>query len=265
MLIARGLQKTYKIWSRILPSKHHAYKLPTGGKVYIDITESIMMFSRVIGTFEPQKHLALDFFLQKSDAFIDIGSNKGEFAIHAALAVGDRGKVVAFEPEPKNCEWIRKSIDKSGTHNVIIEEAAIGEKDGSLNLFIGEKSGWHSLVTSEQNLIKDSIPVSVYRLDKYLEKNPLQNIKVIKIDVEGFEKEVLMGAHKTLEQYDNLVILIDIHPDNGVIHDEIYEILFGHGFSLYKEQYPFNLPIDRGEKPYEIIAIKKNYNQDKPK
>lgn len=255
-IIAKALMKTHSIWSRIVPIFYHAYKLPTGGIVYIDITESPMMFARVIGWFEPQKHRALDFFLNQGDAYFDIGANKGEFAIHAALAIGEKGKVVAFEPEPENCKWIRKSIDKSKMHNIVLEEVAIGEDDGSLNLFIGEKSGWHSLVTSEQNLKKESISVKVHSLDRYLEMNHIPNLKAIKIDVEGFEKEVLLGAHKTLSQHENLVLFIDIHPSHGVKHDEIYEILHRYDFSLYKEIHPFNLPIDRTEKPSEIVAIK---------
>lgn len=262
--IVKSLLKTHKIWSRIIPSYYRAYKLPTGGRVYIDITESPMMFARILGYFEPQKHRALDFFLNQGDTYIDIGANKGEFAIHAALAVGEKGKVVAFEPEPENCKWIRKSIDKSKITNIFLEEAAIGEKDGSSNLFIGKKSGWHSLVTSELNLKKDSISVSVYQLDKYLEKNPFPNLKAIKIDVEGFEKEVLIGAHKTLSLNDNLILFIDIHPIHGVKYDEIYRILHGHGFSLYREQYPFNLPINREAKPLHIVATKNKNNTEQP-
>jgi hypothetical protein len=41
-----------------------------------------------------------------------------------------------------------------------------------------------------------------------------------------------------------------------VNHGEIYEILHGHGFSLYKEEYPFNLSIDEDKNPLEIVAIK---------
>jgi FkbM family methyltransferase len=94
--------------------------------------------SRVFGDFEKQKHCAIDFFLEKNDAFIDVGGNKGDFAIHAALKVGENGKVVVFEPEPLNCKWIRKSIIKSGVHNVVLEEAALGAEDATKNLFLGE-------------------------------------------------------------------------------------------------------------------------------
>lgn len=261
-VIAKGLSKTHKYWSCIVPSFYHAYTLPTGGRVFIDITESPMMFARVIGSFETQKHRALDFFLREGDAYIDIGANKGEFAIHAALSVGSHGKIVAFEPEPENCKWIKKSINKSGVHNIVLEEAAIGAENGLLDLFIGEKSGWHSLVRSHKNSKKDSIPVSVYQLDKYLERNPLPNLKAIKIDVEGFEKEVLIGAHKTLRFHSTLVLFIDIHPGHGVIHDEIFDILIEHGFALYAEKYPYNFPIDTDSRPSEIVAIK-NQNANK--
>ena len=255
-LIAKGLKKTYKIWARFLPSAHRVYRLPTGGNVYIDITESSMMFNRVIGEFERHKHRALDFFLREGDAYIDIGGNKGEFAIHAALVVGERGRVVLFEPEPENCKWIRKSIQKSNVHNIDVVEGAVGSEDGSSNLFIGEKSGWHSLVKCEQNLRKDTISVKVRQLDKYLEEHPLANLKAIKIDVEGFEKEVLLGAHKTLGTNDDLVLFIDVHPHFGVKHDEIYDILEKYGFSLFKELYPFDRPIDRSASPLEILAVK---------
>jgi FkbM family methyltransferase len=255
-LISRILAKTYKYWSSILPSFYRAYKLPTGGNVYLDITESPAMFARVIGKYETQKHRALDFFLAKGDAYIDIGANKGEFAIHAALAVGEKGSVLAFEPEPENCKWIRRSIDKSNIQNIVLEQAAVGKAEGSLKLFIGEKSGWHSLVNSEQNLKKESITVSVCSLDNYLEKNPVANLRAIKIDVEGFEREVLLGASKTLNQYNDLIVLVDIHPGHGVRHNEIYDILHGHGFSLYKEEFPFNLPLDETATLLEVVAVK---------
>lgn len=89
-----------------------------------------------------------------------------------------------------------------------------------------------------------------------MNKNSLSNLKAIKIDVEGFEKEVLMGAYNTLSINQELILFIDIHPDHEVNHGEIYEILHGHGFSLYKEEYPFNLSIDEDKNPLEIVAIK---------
>lgn len=250
------LLKTHGLWSRFLPRRHRLYELPTGGRVFIDIAESPMMFARVIGRFEPEKHRGLDFFLAPGDGFLDIGANKGEFAIHAALAVGEEGRVVAFEPEPENCTWIRRSLEQSGVPNVTLEQSAVGAEDGSAELFLGDKSGWHSLVGSGSEAGRKSITVQVRQLDAYLHEHPIANLKAIKIDVEGFEKEVLVGAGETLSRHDDLVLFVDIHPGFGVRHEEIYGILRGHGFSIYQEVYPFDIPVAADARPKEIVAVK---------
>ena len=66
--ISRALRQ-HNVWSRIVPSFYHAYPLPTGGQVYIDITESPMMFDRIVGKDERNKHRALEHFLGQGDAY----------------------------------------------------------------------------------------------------------------------------------------------------------------------------------------------------
>lgn len=95
------------------------------------------MFARTIGTYELQKHRAIDHFLREGDAFIDIGANKGDFSVHAALQVGATGRVVAFEPEPENFEWLEKGVRESGLNNVTLEKAAVGAEDGVWDLILG--------------------------------------------------------------------------------------------------------------------------------
>ena len=176
--------------------------------------------------------------------------------------MGEAGQVVAFEPEMQNCEWIKKSIRASELKNIVLEQAAVGESNGVLELFIGEKSGWHSLVTSDANKKKESVEVQVVALDDYLIKHPMPNLKAIKVDVEGFEKEVLLGAGNTLRNITDLVLFLDIHPSHGVKHAEIFSLLRDFGFEIYKEKPPFNVAIRDNEQPLEIIAVKKSAEQD---
>jgi FkbM family methyltransferase len=214
------------------------------------------MFARKIGTYELQKHRAIDHFLEEGDTFIDIGANKGDFAIHAALKVGATGRVVAFEPEPENFQWLEKGVRESGLNNVTLEKAAVGAVDGALDLILGKESGWHSFVSTKHNQNRPTLPVEVRELDGYLYANPLPRLRAIKIDVEGFEKEVLMGANRTLNGTDELALFIDVHPGHGVKRDDIYGILQSQGYSLRQEKYPFNLPLNQGTKPLAFIALK---------
>ena len=81
------------------------------------------MLARVFRDFEKQKHAACEHFLAPGDGYIDIGANKGDFAIHTAIRVGSSGRVVAFEPEKKNYEWIKKSILASKLDNIALDLA----------------------------------------------------------------------------------------------------------------------------------------------
>jgi len=254
----RILASAYDGWSRFLPSGHRLFSLPTGGRVYLDLSESRMMLARVFGLFERGKHLAIDHFLQLGDGFIDAGSNKGEFAIHAAIRVGTQGHVVAFEPEPKNCAWIRKSVQASQCKNVFLEESALGSEVGKARLTLGRKSGWHSLVSRHDTRNCQSIEVRVTSIDRFLEANPISRLRLIKIDVEGFELEVLKGARNTLSTIDDIALLIDLHPHLGVDSGNLASLLRDSGFRLFEEEDGIGKAIssDATQFPDSIIAVK---------
>lgn len=92
------------------------------------------------------------------------------------------------------------------------------------------------------------MPVEFRELDGYLYANPLPRLRAIKIHLEGFEKEVLIGATRTLNETEGLALFMDIHPGHGVRREEIYKILQSHGYALLQENFPFNLPLERSAK-----------------
>lgn len=72
------------------------------------------MLSRALGLYEPEKTHELCSLLRPGMTFIDVGANKGDFTLLAAKCVGETGRVIAFEPAPENCKWIRESIAANG-------------------------------------------------------------------------------------------------------------------------------------------------------
>lgn len=71
-----------------------------GGQIFLDIDESPMMRARIEGTYEPYKTRALQQLLKAGMTYLDIGTNKGYFALLAAKLLDGAGQVFAFEPEP---------------------------------------------------------------------------------------------------------------------------------------------------------------------
>ena len=246
----------YLIFSRVMPSFYYPYRF-SGGRIYLDITESSMMFKRVIGRYEVEKHKALETFLKPGNTFIDVGANKGDFSLLAAKLVGANGRVLAFEPEPTNFKWITKSIEKNGYKNITLYDTALGDRNGQVELFLCEKSGWHTIVKGQKFRDYGVINVRAKTLDSVLEDVDFSDpINVMKIDVEGAELQVLKGASNILIQSKNLIILIDIHPTLGVDPRGICEFLERQGFSIFHEKSPFSSPVTVYGNLTSIVAIK---------
>lgn len=203
-----------------------------GYKMYIDVGEFFTMFERLIGDFEPHKRRFISESLHSGSTFVDIGVNKGDYALLAASQVGPTGKVIAIEPEPENCSWIRRSIEANGFNNIELHEAAAAEIAGTTQLYLGKKSGWHSLIEGV-GVSSKTIDVKTVALDDIGdgELNP----DLIKIDVEGVEHRVLDGAKATVGRC-RPTFVIDLHPHLGADIDRVEEFFRSrdyHAFALH--------------------------------
>ncbi|MGE5442940.1 MAG: FkbM family methyltransferase, partial [Bacteroidota bacterium] len=130
----------------------------------------------------------------------------GDFSLLAQRLVGDGGLVIAVEPEPENCHWIEKSIAANGYHGIRLVEAALSDGEGEATLYLGEKSGWHTLAPGQEGSCGE-VRVRTTTLDWLC--TDLPRVDVVKIDVQGAESRVLAGASTTLSRY-RPVVLLDV-------------------------------------------------------
>jgi FkbM family methyltransferase len=201
-----------------------------GGLIYLDVDESPMMRARTEGRFEPEKTAAVQHLLSPGMTFVDVGANKGDFSLIAARVMNDEGRVLSFEPSPENCGWIRKSVELNGYRSIALHELALSDFEGHVPLYLGERSGWHSLLPGERH--GESIEVAARTLDSVLADTGDAHVDVLKIDVEGAELQVLRGAERTLAEQPPRAVLLDLHPARGVDPAEVISILARHGFSF---------------------------------
>jgi len=248
--------RTHPIWSKVMPGFYYPYKF-SGGRIYLNIKESQMMLARALGRYEIAKHKALQAFLSRGGIFIDVGVNKSDFSLLASRLVGPEGRVMSFEPAPDNCHWIRRSIEKNGYTNIDLYEIALSDENGDAQLYLGKKSGWHSLISGQPDRDRGAIQVKTRRLDDFLDEIGFKRpINVMKVDVEGADMHVLRGAHNALLNNDKIVLLLDIHPDLGVNSEEVCAYLGELGFSLFADKAPFTHKIQDCEWLYSLIAMR---------
>jgi len=160
--------------------------------------------------------------LRKGMVTVDIGANLGYYALMEAHIVGNKGKVYAFEPHPKNFEIFMKNVERNGYQNIIEGyQVAVGEKKGIAKLAISEnRSNRHRIVHSEYEMKNverewqhnEYIEVDMITLDDFF-KDKERKPNLIRMDVEGYENMIIDGAIKTLkESGPPLILFIEIHP-----------------------------------------------------
>lgn len=119
---------------------------------------------------------------------IDIGANIGSFSIFAAH---HGATVYAVEPEPHNAEALRKNISLNGMEELIfVSEVGISDFNGEAVI----NDGGGGATIKDGNALGSTI--KVVTLDDYFKDNNIQSVDVLKIDVEGSEKEIILGASR---------------------------------------------------------------------
>ena len=140
--------------------------------------------------------------------FVDVGANFGWFSCLLARVSNAGSSGFAFEPDPGTVPFLRQNLEINGfSDSVAVISKGIGSTIGCGVLHIAPKEnpGMHSLLAMPHLSASEGIDVDTSTLDRELEAVP-GRIDVIKIDIEGFEYEALLGAKQTLGRTDALVI-----------------------------------------------------------
>jgi FkbM family methyltransferase len=140
---------------------------------------------------------------------IDVGSNIGYYALLEARLVGASGQVIAIEPVPQNAAVLRENVQLNQRGNIAIHEMAIADHNGESPIYLSPKSNWHSLLPLAS---RPTIMVTVSTLDRLVASARLPSVDLIRMDVEGYEIQILSGMRDTLRRYGPR-LLIELHPD----------------------------------------------------
>ncbi|CRI68124.1 Methyltransferase FkbM family [Thiocapsa sp. KS1] len=178
--------------------------------------------------------------LRADDLFVDIGANVGSYTILGGAA---GARVLAIEPIPSTFGWLARNIAVNG----------LGERLRALNLGLGRAEGRLRFtggldamnhVLAEGEVAENLMEVPVRALDSVLDgESPI----LIKMDVEGFETEVLAGAERTLADPGLLAIIMELNGSGsryGFDEDALHRDVLARGFATYRYR-----PFDRVLEP----------------
>lgn len=157
-------------------------------------------------------------FLKKGDTYIDVGAHIGDSSLIAASKI-KTGKILACEPTPEIFDELSKNIRLNNLESLIIPiKKAISYKDELAYFSIENESEINHLVSSTT---KNSIQVQTTTVDSIFKEYSLESVALLKIDVEGFELEVLLGANQALRNKKISHILFEVNPKTKGIYKRV--------------------------------------------
>ena len=183
------------------------------------------------GVYELGTVTVLQDFLKQGDTFVDVGANIGWLSLVGAKKVGDKGKVLAFEPVPSTFKILNSNKDINHFNQIKLHQFALGNNEQEVTIYPEtENRGGASILNHQSD---KGIEIEVKRLDDLQLKS---KVNVIKIDVEGFELDVLKGASDTIiKDKPKLIIEHSIDRNNTAEQYEIYNWLVDLGiYKIYK-------------------------------
>lgn len=226
-----------------------AYLSPSLAKQFVFRKDQHLTFNNIYIKENEVELLLLPFFVKNDSHFIDIGANRGLYCFYAEKVFGSNN-IIAFEPIPSLCKLLSKLFPL-----IQIEQIAVSDITGTSILKIPLQNSYKvdtrsTLEQSSNDLSKgfEEISVKTITLDDYIEKRNPSKVSLVKIDVEGHEMKVILGAKNLLER-DRPFLIVEIeqrHHQNDfvrvfdLIEESEYIIYYFNRSSLSLEQ-PFDV------------------------
>lgn len=232
-------KKSTSLLGRITPNN---YQYPKGSvrkfeykdiKLELDIHDYVSHY--LYFGFKDASHEKLMSLIRSGDTVLDIGTNFGTTILQFAKYTGEKGSCYGFEPDPVNFKICQANLQLNPFKNIYVDNIGLGNSEGSFKLIVDSESNRGCNKINIDATGKESHTVTVKVLDNWVKEHAVNKIDFIKIDVEGFEMNVLKGAEKVLQEHHPLLFIeLDDHNlklQNSSASELIY-FLEQNGYSI---------------------------------
>lgn len=198
----RVLRALHSPQSRTTPHFDGVVSYDDGLMIHVNTASHIEWYIFFYGYYEPEIVELLSRLTRPGFVAIDVGANIGCHSLVMARRVGGTGRVLAVEPNPLVRERLRSNVSLNRLENVELECCALSDSVGSAILHRPQQhtsnqgtASLHLARTLEGAVLE---PVECLTLDELVRRTKLARVDVIKIDTEGNDLGVLLGAEQTI-------------------------------------------------------------------
>lgn len=194
-----------------------------GNIFFVDSDELLYKIIKDNGVFEKEEISWLDKNVSSGMVCINVGANIGYHTMILSYLVGNNGAVYSFEPSSINFEILKKNIQSKKMNNVLLSQYAVGDKNGSIDIFINEKNPGDTRCFDPREVVdrytknyidhgfSNKIPketVNLIKLDDFIE----ERVDLLFLDTQGYDIFALRGAEQIIKR-DKPMICFELVPD----------------------------------------------------
>jgi FkbM family methyltransferase len=185
------------------------------------------------GCIESQTTTLYGKLLRQGDKYVDVGAHVGFHTLVARHFVGATGQVLAVEPQPYNCQMLLANWRANGFENLALYVAAAGERNTTIALHqqVATDTSRLSICLEPVNDEARVFHVPLRRLEGILDEQGVKHVRLLKIDVEGFEFEVVNGLGAYPPAIDNIILEVldtssDLSPKTVSLIEQLKRLRF---------------------------------------
>lgn len=197
--------------------------------------------------FEPKMVRLFQTLIKENDIVIDVGANIG----CTSILFGELAdQVFSFEPSTTTFNLLKKNIKQSRLENITLFNYALGSRESISAITYSPNNRSGGFVSNKTTITTGHITekIKITKLDDFIHDLDIKQIDFMKIDVEGFEKEVIDGAKNTIEKFQPIIVLELNHwclnafqritiPDFFDYLQSIFPILYAFEKDYYADLY----------------------------
>jgi FkbM family methyltransferase len=158
--------------------------------------------------------LAIADFLKPGATFLDMGANEGFFTVMGAKLCGPHGRVVAVEPQNRMIPVIQENLRLNGLNNVRIVNAAVSDTAGAgtIHLFPNINTGASGMTHTPRYRVPTQT-VATGTLTQILDDENLPHVDLMKVDIEGYEWEMIHGSLEAFSTHRVRSMAMEVHNE----------------------------------------------------
>ena len=224
----------------------------------LDLREGIqrLMF---LGKYEPDQTRWFGECIKPGDTVIDVGASFGYYTTLGSALAGPSGKVFSFEPSPVASRVIEEAILDSGIRNIVLTKAAVGKAAGSVPLYLPDGGSLHSPSILYSDPAYSPVQVPVISLDGFGPLQGVPKVKLVKIDVEGYEPDVLEGMEHLVRSRRIENVFCEFNSGwlsrNGTTPERLLDRFLGLGFAIRQRTALQRIPTGKPGETFDLQDI----------